>query len=49
MVPGTNVAYLRLTQFSANATDGIQAAVAEIKDAGVRPSSSTCATIPAGC
>ena len=34
MVPGTNVAYLRLTQFSANATDGIQAAVAEIKDAG---------------
>ncbi|MEZ4719828.1 MAG: S41 family peptidase [Caldilineaceae bacterium] len=34
LVPGTNVAYLRLTQFSANATDGIQAAVAEIKDAG---------------
>ncbi|MCB9151832.1 MAG: S41 family peptidase [Caldilineaceae bacterium] len=34
MVPGTDVALLRLSQFSANATDSVQEAVKEAKTAG---------------
>jgi carboxyl-terminal processing protease len=36
MVPGTDVGYLRLTQFSANATEGIREAVAELEEAGAQ-------------